>query len=213
MSINERSKHRARLLVTTMFALAIWSLHGCATSAQPSTLPAFSRGVDSDTSLFASVIRAFPARDDQHLWIDPRPYIAEPDLVWTHDDDLAVVGDSLLSARTALLNRLGIAQLRDVQRCERGSGGLARVPDSAAEIATRSALRPFCLLVALPREGGVHFPPGHMDARDKAPPGAWTTRVITVSPSGRAVYDVVAVRGAPHGWTVVQKVLLWSAFS
>jgi hypothetical protein len=190
----------------------------------PSWMPAPSdASLPSDSSLFAAVLRSLPLHEDAVLRVDPRPLVPDPDLVWTGAARFAEGTEGATRLRRSILAEIGIEPLSDAEypRCERqGRGGLRppmdpeEPPERAAE---RERLRdsptPLCVVTALPRPGGVHFPPEGIDEREAGlEKGHVTTRVVTVEPAQYAVLDVVAQRDG-SAWRIVEQRVLFRVWS
>jgi hypothetical protein len=61
-----------------------------------------------------------------------------------------------------------------------------------------------CVFVAVPRPGGLHYPPAEIDQRGNDE-NVWTTRLVTIDPSSYVVRDVVARRDSATGeWQVIE---------
>lgn len=208
-----------RAYAVSMPLLAAAVIAGCA-AAQASEAavagqPQSAGGLAGDTSLLGAVLRSLPRKEYHDLEFDPRVVKDDPNLVFVHPPDDFVASDSAtVESRAGLIPRLNGKRLvgYDYFHCSTGPGGLGRA-DSAGLARRQSLRRPYCVIAGVPRQGGAYFPAGDIDRRSSAPRGAYTTRVITIDPGSHTVYDVVAAPGPTRGWTVVETVVLWRAYS
>ena len=175
----------------------------------PITVQGLPSGVESDTALFAVVLRAIPPpRAQRKIRVEPRPVRPSPSAGSVHLEDL-ISDEGLVRDRAAVLERLGIERFdfdeSSIRRWKTGPGGLVprRQPGDPPH-PREEAERVMCVIVALPRPGGVFYPPLQIDTRG-TDNRVWTTRVFTMDPSAYVVRDVVARRDPATGeWEVIE---------
>lgn len=168
---------------------------------------------EADTTSFSVIVQLVARESPDHIRVDPRPLRPDPDIgLFVRPEHFAQVDSAVVQARAAELQRMGIEQFRHGtgDRCGSGPGGTPPVIEPGDTTTMRDWLSqpvlPTCVLLSLPRPGGVHYPPGKIDRRDADHrPDSWTVRVITVR-RGQAVdvLDVVVRRGAGRIWRIVE---------
>lgn len=166
-----------------------------------------------DTSLFAAVVQSLSSRvdsiplaQDRVLRVNPKPLKPNPNVTWITDDDLATVGESIIEARIAALQRVGVDQFNNFPEvpCSDKRGGLP--PWNVPPTVSRQRPVALCANIALPRPGGVQYPPDRIDeSGDGLAQGRQTSRVVLRNGSMLRVYDVVA-DPAPGGvgWCIIE---------
>lgn len=188
---------------------------GCGHSSTRQTAPD-RQSAALDAVVFVPVIQAV-ARQEQHsIRVDPRPLRPDPNIgVFVREEHFADAASMVVRQREDALTELGIPRFQKsmLDMCGSGPGGTLPVIEPGDTTTRREWLSqpqlPTCVLVSLPRPGGVYFPPLDIDRR-AASPGLWTVRVITIG-SGQAVdvIDVVLRRGRGE-WQLVDFVKLSS---
>jgi hypothetical protein len=207
----------SRLLLLTLSVCGV--LLGCAPSAIPRAGPPAPPSDTSDAALFSAVVRSLAPGGDRHLFVDPRPLKVRTHQGFVRPEDLVDDATAAVTARVAVLERLGrdtISIFGRQHRCEQGPGGLAPA-DPDEEYLRISRLPPTeCLVVSLPRRGGAAHPDNPQTRVEESPSAeqdAWTVRAWLLRRSTYRVVDVV-LRPTPRGgWEVTEKVDLWVVWS
>lgn len=209
--------------VCARHSLVVVLLAGCTaahrTSASfPDGEPGVAGAVEhpaSDTALFAAVVRELYSHPNEPAKVDPRPLRADPAIWLVAPEHLADVRDSIVQQRSAVLDRLTIAETDAIADagCEGGyppDMSRARVPPCPAQGQYNS------YALGLPRQGGAYMPegvfPASADAREEGrAQGHVSVRVIKrlMTPTGAsgAVWDFIFKQGR-GGWRLVEKVNL-----
>lgn len=172
-----------------------------------------SQASEADTASFSDIVQLIARESADHIRVDPRPLRPDPDIgPFVRPEHLAQVDSAVVEARAAELKRLGIEQFRlgTADHCGSGPGGTPPAVEPGDSTTMRDWLSrpvlPTCVLLSLPRPGGVHYPPAKIDTRHADHgPNLWTVRVVTIG-RGQAtdVLDVVVRRGAGQIWRVVE---------
>ncbi len=200
-------------LSTMALLLAQFLMSGCAIAQVPGSTSSMDRTSDSGTALFSTVVEALVRQtDDAQIRVDPRPLRSDPSIgPFVRREHFADVDSAVVRARAAELDRLGVGQFRFGRddRCGSGPGGTPPAIAPGDSTTLREWLSqpslPSCVLVGLPRSGGVHYPPAEIDRRNSAQPGQRVVRVVTIG-QGQAidVFDVVVRPAADRGWAVAE---------
>jgi hypothetical protein len=206
-----------RIILLTLSVSGV--LLGCARTATPRTGPPAPSADTSDVALFSAVVQSLAPGGNRHLFVDPRPLMVRAHQGFVRQEDLVDDAPAAVSARVAVLERLGqdtISIFERQHRCRQGPGGLPpRDPDE--EYLRISRLPPTeCLVVSLPRLGGPARPEDSQSREGESASteqDVWTVRAWLLRRSTYRVLDVVLRPKPGGGWEAVEKVDLWVIMS
>lgn len=201
----------------------VWVLAGCtagqrtvaSSPAGEAAEVAATAATESDTALFAAVVRELESRPMVPARVDPRPLIADPAIWSVAPEHLADVPDSIVQQRAAVLDRLSVAETDAV--ADAGcAGGYPPDRSRARMSACPEEGQYYSFALGLPRSGGAYMPagvfPASADAREEGlAEGHMAVRVIKrlMTPRGAsgAVWDFIFQRDAAE-WRLVKMVNL-----